>query len=67
MCIPDYNDLYAMHEARQERELRKYPKCAYCGERITDDECYEINDELICTDCLRDNFLKRTDDYVEYE
>ena len=67
MSIPDYAELYAMHEARQERELKKYPKCACCEEHITDDECYEINDELYCTDCVRDNFLKRTDDYVECE
>ena len=63
--IPDYTDLHREHEARQQRELDKLPKCCECDQPIQDDECYEINGELVCPQCLEDNHRKRTDDYVE--
>ena len=68
MCyesIPDYNDLHREHEARLQREADKLPKCCECDQPIYTDECYEINGELICPQCLVDNHLKHTDDYIE--
>lgn len=58
-------DLWAMDDARKERWLESLPICSECGEPIQDDTCYEINGELICPDCLRDNHRKCTDDYME--
>lgn len=63
--IPDYIDLHREYEARLDRECQKLPKCVYCGEPITDDECYEINGELYCPDCVNENFKKHTEDYIE--
>lgn len=51
--------------ADKEKELEKFPKCLYCKHHIQDDYLYEINDEVICEECLNQNFRKRTDDYVE--
>lgn len=48
----------------QQKQLDKLPKCAECGEPIQDEECYEINGELICPECLKSNHRKWTDDYV---
>lgn len=48
-----------------EREMQRLPVCAECGERITDDDCYEINGEIICTECLNDNYRRSTNDYIE--
>ena len=56
---------YDRYCAEQEALWDELPKCAYCHEPIQDDYCYEINDELICEDCLNDNHRKRVDDYVE--
>lgn len=53
------------HEAEKERELQRLPVCCECDKPIQSDECYEINDELICPDCLKDNHRKWVDDYVE--
>lgn len=53
------------HEAEQERELKKLPKCCECDNPIQSEECYEINDELICPECLKDNHRKWVEDYVE--
>lgn len=63
--IPDPVDLYNEYDARQQRELQKLPKCEYCGETITDDHYYDINGDVICEECLNDNFRKPVDDYVE--
>lgn len=63
--IPDYNELHDRYEAEQQRQLDKLPKCSCCGEPIQDDFCFEINDELICEDCLNTYHRKSTDDYIE--
>lgn len=55
----------ARYDAEQKAQVDKLPRCAYCDEPITTDECYEINDELICPDCLIQEHRKWTDDYVE--
>jgi formylmethanofuran dehydrogenase subunit E len=52
-------------EAEQQAELDKLPKCDYCGEPIVGFYLYDINDELLCEDCLNEHFRKRTDDYIE--
>ena len=46
-------DLYC---ADQEQELEKYPKCAQCGEPITDEYMYEIDGEYYCEECMNDLF-----------
>lgn len=51
-------------DAEQARELDKLPECAECGEPIQTEECYEVNDELICPECLERNHRKWVDDYV---
>ncbi len=55
---------FARHDAEQARELAKLPVCAECGEPIQTEECYEINDELICPECLERYHRKRVEDYV---
>ena len=59
--LEDFNQ----YDAEQQRDLDKLPKCDYCGHTITDEYLYEINDELICEECLNDNFRKSVDDYIE--
>lgn len=56
---------YARYDAAQKAQEDKLPRCAYCDEPIMTDECYEINDELICPDCLDREHRKWTDDYIE--
>lgn len=52
-------------DAEQTAALKKMPVCSYCDEPIQDDYLYEINDEVICEECLKDNFRKPVEDYVE--
>ena len=53
------------YDAYQQAQLDKLPRCAECYEPIQDETCYEINDELICEQCLKDNHMKSTDLYVK--
>lgn len=57
-------DFYRWDSAQQAK-LDKLPKCAECGEPIQDEECFEINGELICPECLKSNHRKWTEDYIE--
>ena len=63
--IPDYTDLYEEYEAEQESRLKRFPKCDCCGEPITDDYFYNIDGTYICETCMRDEYRKNTDDYME--
>lgn len=63
--IPDPTDLFCQHDAAQQKKLNKLPVCIECDEPIQDEVCFEINDEVICPDCLVKNHRKWTEDYIE--
>ena len=58
MYVPDVYDQWKQHDNKQQLELDKLPKCYYCDEPIQEEYCYEINDELICVECLNGNFIR---------
>ena len=60
----DNYDLWERHDAEQQKKLEKLPLCDYCEEYIQTDEYYEINNDLICPDCMNENFRKWVDDYI---
>lgn len=45
---------FERYDAYQAEELKKRPVCEYCGEPITDDHYYEIFEEKVCSDCLKE-------------
>lgn len=55
---------FARHDAEQQKELDKLPRCDYCDEPIQDDFYFLINDEVICESCLNRFFRKDVADYV---
>ena len=63
--IPDYTDLHAEFEAEQEERLDRYPKCDYCGEPILDEYFYDIDGTYFHESCLKEEFRKNTEDYME--
>ena len=65
MNVPDNYDIWDAHDTAQQNALDKLPRCSECDEPIQDDFCYEINDELICDKCMRDNHRKAVEDYAE--
>lgn len=54
-CVDPYTD-FVQHDKEQQAGLEKRPKCEYCGKHIQDDDLFYINGEIICEDCLNDNF-----------
>ena len=42
-------------QREQERLADKLPECDYCGKTV-DDYYYNINGDIICEDCLNENF-----------
>lgn len=55
MCyIPDYYDNWSEYSRQQEEAIEMLPECSVCGEHIQDEQCYQINDELICEACMSD-------------
>lgn len=56
---------FLLKDAEDQRFLNKLPKCDECGEPIQDDECYEINDEYICPECLKNNHRRWVETLME--
>ena len=52
------------YQEEKDNQLQKLPKCSICDNHIQNDYLYEINDELICEKCLKENFRKSVDDYI---
>lgn len=63
--MKDNYDMWCEHEAEQERWLQTLPRCCECDEPIQTDELYEINDELICPQCMENNHKKWTENFCE--
>ena len=44
---------------------KKYPVCDSCGRPITDETYFEISGETLCEECMRDSYLRYTDNYIK--
>ena len=55
---------FERHDAKQQAELDKIPRCCECDEPIQDAFCYEINDELICGECMDNNHRKYVEEII---
>ena len=53
------------YEAHRERRLKRLPRCCECGHPIQTEECFLIDGELVCPECLVEHHQRRTDDYTE--
>ena len=63
--MPDNYDLFRRHEAEQERQLDRLPRCVYCDEPIQDEKGYHLDDEWWHEECFNDQFLKSIEDYID--
>jgi formylmethanofuran dehydrogenase subunit E len=61
----DNYGLWERHEAEQQRQLEKCPKCDYCGDYIQDEHLYDIDGTIICEECMERNFKKETENYMK--
>lgn len=54
-------------QIRDEEEyeyLQTLPKCIYCDLPIQEEDCYEIDGELVCEECLVEHHRRKTNDYI---
>lgn len=51
----------------EEQELSLRPRCSICDDIIMDDECYKINDEFICSECIENKCRVYTENYIGEE
>ena len=54
-----------MYDMERQKELDKLPKCDICGEPIQDDFLYDLDGTLVCDECLKTEYRKPVDDYIE--
>jgi formylmethanofuran dehydrogenase subunit E len=47
--------------ARREARL---PVCEKCKHRIYDDYYFEIDGEILCEECMKNRYQRRTEDYA---
>ena len=55
---PDPLDDHRAWEAELARLEKQVPVCDYCNRPVPEDYYYEINDEVICAECLDRHFKK---------
>lgn len=60
----DNYDLFLSHDAKQEDDLNRFPRCSECKQKITDEYVYVIDDKTICEQCLNDNHRKPIEDFI---
>ena len=51
------------YEREQAEWLESRPVCADCGNPVQDEHYYLIEGEVICPDCLEENYRKEIDDF----
>ena len=56
--VPDNYDFFRIHDEtlRAEREAieKRLPICAECGNPIWDDECFFVDGDYICENCMNE-------------
>lgn len=53
------------YDAACQREEERLPVCEICGEPIQDDYLYDLEGTIICEECLKSEYRKPVDNYVE--
>ena len=54
----DNYDLWEAQDIKKEQWRARLPKCEYCGEHIQDEHFYEIDGEILCQECLDEQYKK---------
>ena len=56
-------------DSEREEKMDKLLTCECCGEPLQDDYLYDFDGDLVCEECMldyvRENFRKKTEDYME--
>ena len=59
--LADFN----RYDLERQKEIDSLPICDICGEPIMDDYLYDLDGTLVCEDCLKAEYRKPVEDYIE--
>lgn len=53
-------------ERERERRLARLPVCEgfRCGKRIQDEDYYDVDGEILCEECMKRKYRRKTEDLV---
>lgn len=53
-------------ERERERRLARLPICEgfRCGKRIQDEDYYDVDGEILCEECMKRKYRRKTEDLV---
>lgn len=52
----DNYDLWEAHDIEQEKWLERRPICCICGDHIQDETMFNVNGDIYCEECMRNEF-----------
>jgi hypothetical protein len=57
---------FLQQDMEKERRLARLPICEEkkCGKRIDDEHYYEIDNEILCEECMINRYRKWTEDFI---
>ena len=51
-------------ERERERRLLQLPVCERCHQRIQDEDYYDVDGEILCEECMKKKYRRKTEDLV---
>jgi hypothetical protein len=57
------DDFDYLDRRQAEREAR-LPQCEKCGNPIDDDIYFEVENEILCEECMHDRYARSTEDFI---
>ena len=52
-------------DAYQDSLREMLPLCEHCGCYIEDEHCYVVDDEILCEDCMKERYRRRTEEFIK--
>lgn len=54
-------------ERERERRLARLPVCEgfRCGKRIQDEDYYDVDGEILCEECMKRKYRRKTEDLLD--
>ena len=56
-------------DRERERRLARLPICEgyKCGKRIQDEDYYDVDGEILCEECMKRKYRRKTEDLINEE
>jgi formylmethanofuran dehydrogenase subunit E len=67
--VIDNYKVWEYAERERERRLARLPICEgfRCGKRIQDEDYYDVDGEILCEECMKQKYRRKTEDLINEE